>query len=388
MLAAATVACSLIAFPQSNRIIAPPGSRIAGIPTSPGVRASDLLHVAGTMGTDGAGNLVSGGIEAQTRRALENIGEVLKAGGMAFKDVVSVNVYLADARDFDAMNKVYREFFPTNPPVRATTQADLMLRDGLIEITAIAARPDLPRRYLNPPGWSTNPLPYSKGIAVGDYIFVAGLVSQNPQTGSAVEGDIRVQTKQILDNARALVETAGFRMSDVVWSRVWLSDARDFQPMNEVYRPYFGEIPPTRATTRAGLTSPVYKVEIMLWGIKGEKQRLGNMSPTSSLSQAIKAGKYVFVSGQASGGPQVRGDIKAQAAAVLSNVESLLKAGGLSFPDVVETQVWITDSRNFPAMNEAYTAALKSSAPARVTMGTQLMSTDNLIEIAMIGVGN
>src|SRR5215467_2882999 len=187
-----------------------------------------------------------------------------------------------------------------------------MLRDGLVEITAIAANPSLPRRYIQPQGWSANPLPYSKAIAVGDYVFVAGLVSQNPQTGAAVEGDAKTQTRQILDNAKVLVETAGLKMTDVVWSRVWLSDTRDFSAMNEVYRSYFGDTPPTRATTRAGLTATPYKVEIMLWGIKGEKQRLGTSAGTTPLSQAIKVGNYVFVSGLTGSGPQTRGDIKGQ----------------------------------------------------------------------------
>jgi 2-iminobutanoate/2-iminopropanoate deaminase len=384
--AAVFVAASVMAFPQAKQIIAPPGTQVAGIPFSPGVRAGDLLHVSGLMGTDASGNVVSGGIEAQTRKALENIGTVLKAGGMGYKDVVSVNVYLADSRDFDGMNKVYREVFATNPPVRATTQADLMLRDGLVEITAIAARPDLPRRYIQPQGWSANPLPYSKAIAVGDYVFVAGLVSQNPQSGAPVEGDAKVQTRQILDNAGVLVETAGLKMTDVVWSRVWLTDTRDFQAMNEVYRTYFGDTPPTRATTRAGLTATPYKVEIMLWGVKGEKQRLGTPSGTTPLSQAIKVGNYVFVSGLTGSGAQVRGDIKGQAGALLTTVQGLLKAGGADFANVVEAQVWITDSRNFAAMNEAYTAVIKTELPARVTVGTQLMSPDNLVEMAMVAV--
>ncbi len=384
--AAAVAAGSIMTFPQSRTIISPPGSAVAGIPFSPGVKAGDLLHVAGTMGTDASGTVVKGGIEAQTRKTLENIGAILKAGGMDYKDVVSVNVYLADARDFDVMNKVYREVFANNPPVRATTQADLMLRDGLVEISAIAAAPNLTRRYLNPQGWSSNPLPYSKGIAVGDYIFLAGLVSQNPQTGAAVPGDVKGQTKLILDNAKVLTESAGFTMADMVWSRVWLTDPRDFAGMNEVYRGYFGEIPPTRATTRAGLTTPTYNVEIMLWGVKGEKQRLGNPAGTTPLSQAIKVGNHLFIAGLTGGGAQVRGDIKGQATMILSNIQTLLKAGGVDFPNVVEAQVWITDSRNFAAMNEAYTAAIKGELPARATVGAQLMSPDNLVEMAMIAV--
>src|SRR3989442_5525245 len=187
----AVAAAGITGVAQTKQVVAPPGLQIAGIPFSPGVKAGDLYHIAGTMGTDSGGRIVAGGIEAQTRKALENIGTILKAGGMNYKDVVSTNVYLADMRDFDAMNKVYQEVFKTNPPVRATTQADLMLRGGVIEISAIAARPDLQRRYINPQGWSANTLPYSRAIAVGDHLFLAGLVSQTPQTGAVLNGDVR-----------------------------------------------------------------------------------------------------------------------------------------------------------------------------------------------------
>jgi 2-iminobutanoate/2-iminopropanoate deaminase len=365
-------------------VIAPPGLQIAGVPFSPGVKAGDLYHIAGTMGTDSGGKIVAGGIEVQTRKALENIGTILKAGGMDYKDVVSTNVYLADMRDFDGMNKVYREVFKTNPPVRATIQADLMLRGGQVEISAIAARPDLQRRYINPQGWATNPLPYSRAIAVGDHIFLAGLTSQNPQSGAVLNGDIKVQTKQVLENARILTEAAGFKMSDMVWSRVWLADPRDFQDMNEVYRGYFGEIPPTRATTRAALASPAYDVEIMLWGIKGQKQRLGDANP--NLSQGIKVGNYVFLAGLTAGGQSLRGDIAGQTGAVLNNIQTLFKTAGVDAPNAVTAQVWLSDGRNFSAMNEAYVRTFKSDPPARATIGSQLMSADNLLEIAVIAV--
>src|SRR5216117_2131218 len=375
---------SVMAVAETKQVIAPPGLQISGIHYSPGVKAGDLFHVAGTMGTDSGGKIVAGGIEAQTKKALENIGTILKASGMDYKDVVSTNVYLADARDFDAMNKVYLEVFRTNPPVRATTQADLMLRDGLLEISAIAARPDLQRRYINPQGWSTNPLPYSRGIAVGDHIFLAGLVSQNPQTGDALNGDIKVQTKQILENAKILAEAAGFKMSDMVWSRVWLTDPRDFQDMNDIYRTYFGEIPPTRATTRAALASPAYSVEIMLWGVKGPKQRLGDPNP--NLSQAIRVGNYVFLAGLTAAGQSLRGDIAGKTSAILTIIQNLFKTAGVDTPNAVTGQVWLSDSRNFSAMNEAYVRMFKSDPPARATVGSQLMSADNLVEIAVIAV--
>lgn len=383
VVATAIAASSVLAFPQAKQIIAPPGSTIANIPFSPGVRSGDLLYVAGTMGTDGNGGIVAGGIEPQTKKALENIGVILKAGGMDYKDVVAVNVWLADSRDFDGMNKAYREVFKTDPPVRATVESDLVLRDGLVEISAIAVNPSLPRRVINPQGWSANPLPYSKAIVAGDYIFVAGLVSQDPKTGNAVPGDTKVQTKQIMDNAKVLVEAAGFKMSDLTTSRVWLTDARDFQLMNDVYRTYFTETPPTRATVRSRLTTPVYKVEIMLSGIRGNKERIGTVGQTP-LSQAIKAGNQLYVSGITGGGVQTRGDVKAQTRAILTNIQNLLKQGGMDFENVVSAQVWITDARNFEQMNEVYRELVKGGLPARATVGCDLMSADNLVEIAMV----
>ena len=71
---------------------------------------------------------------------------------------------------------------------------------------------------------------------------------------------------------------------------------------------------------------------------------------------------------------------------MLTSIQNLLKAGGVDFPNVVTAQVWITDSRNFAAMNEAYTGVIKDNFPARVTVGTQLMNADNLVEMAMIAV--
>jgi 2-iminobutanoate/2-iminopropanoate deaminase len=154
--------------------------------------------------------------------------------------------------------------------------------------------------------------------------------------------------------------------------------------MNEIYRPYFGETPPTRATTRAGLTTTAYNVEIMLWGMKGEKQQFGAANP--NLSQAIKVGNHLFVAGLTAAGQTLRGDVKAQTNTILTNIQNLLKAGGVDVANVVAAQVWMTDARNFSAMNESYVQMFKTDLPTRATVGSQLMSADNLVEIAVIAV--
>jgi len=367
---------------QGRQIIAPPGSIVPGLPFSPAVRSGDLLYVAGTMATDAVGKIVTGGIGAQTRKTLENIGAILKAGGMDFKDVVSVSVYLSDARHFDRMRTAYREFFKSNPPVMGAIESGLMLQDGLIEISAIAAKPDLPRRVIKPAGWKDDAFS-SRAIVVGDHIFLAGLVPEDPKTGRTIEGDTGVQTRQILENAKSLVEAAGLTMADLTVARAWLADGRDAQRMNDVYKTYFGDTPPTRATVRTHLMSPQYNVGIMFSGVRGEKQRLGNVGG-APLSPAIKVGNTLYVSGLVQGGAEFRGDIKAQTRAVITQIEGLLKQAGMDLGDAVTTTVWLSNTLNVDQMNEVYREFFPSDPPSRATVNVGLLPADGLLEMSII----
>ena len=117
----------------------PEGVAVPKAPYSPVVVSGDLVYTAGQVGFDEQGELVPGGIEAQTRRALENLTACLRAGGCELSDVLKVNVYLADLAAFEGFNGVYREFFQEPFPARTTVGAAL---PGaiLVEIEAVARR--------------------------------------------------------------------------------------------------------------------------------------------------------------------------------------------------------------------------------------------------------
>jgi 2-iminobutanoate/2-iminopropanoate deaminase len=120
--------------------ISSPGAPKAIGPYSPAVRAGQLLFVSGQVALDPAtGNLVPGGIADQTRRALDNIGELLLAAGRSFGDVVRTTVYLADMNDFAEMNGVYGDYFAEPYPARATVQVARLPKDARVEIDVIAA---------------------------------------------------------------------------------------------------------------------------------------------------------------------------------------------------------------------------------------------------------
>ena len=120
--------------------IQPPDVATPKAPYSPVVVSGDHVFTAGQVAFDATGAVVAEDMDAQTRQALRNVQSCLAAAGCTLEDVVKVNAYLADLGDFDAYNKVYREFFSEPFPARTTVQAGLP-PGLLVEIEAVARRP-------------------------------------------------------------------------------------------------------------------------------------------------------------------------------------------------------------------------------------------------------
>jgi 2-iminobutanoate/2-iminopropanoate deaminase len=118
-----------------------PGVEPGPYPFSQIVEANGFVFLAGQVGdAPGGHGAVPGGISAETRAMLDNVGRLLTAAGLGFGDVVKCTVYLRDFDDFAAMNAVYREYFPTEPPTRATVGVTALAADYNIEIEVLAAR--------------------------------------------------------------------------------------------------------------------------------------------------------------------------------------------------------------------------------------------------------
>ena len=118
-----------------------PGIEASALPFSQVVEANGFVFLAGQVGgAPGGSGAVPGGIEAETRQMLDNVGRLLAAVGLGFDDVVKATVYLLDFGEFAAMNAVYRQYFPTLPPTRATVGVTALAADYRVEIEVIAAR--------------------------------------------------------------------------------------------------------------------------------------------------------------------------------------------------------------------------------------------------------
>jgi 2-iminobutanoate/2-iminopropanoate deaminase len=110
------------------------------LPRSLATKAGGFVFVGGQVARDENGNLIAGGIEAQTRQTMKNVAQALALAGCTLEDVVKTMVWLEDARDFDEFNRVYSQFFPGNRPTRSTIQARNMVNTK-IEIEAVAYKP-------------------------------------------------------------------------------------------------------------------------------------------------------------------------------------------------------------------------------------------------------
>lgn len=121
---------------MKKKVIVKPNTDVKNMVIAPGCQAGNLLFVSGSAGAkDGSLGI---GIEAQARQAMENLGEVLEAAGTSWDKVVKVGCFLVHGeRDFAGWNKVFKEYFPENPPARTTVGAAIAMEGALIEVDLI-----------------------------------------------------------------------------------------------------------------------------------------------------------------------------------------------------------------------------------------------------------
>src|SRR5687768_12969972 len=124
-------------MPKST--VLPPNSAPPLAPYSPGAKADGVVYVSGMLALDVEGKVVgSNDVRAQTRAVLDAVKSVVEAAGGTLMDVTLNAIFLKDLADYTAMNDVYREYFPTEPPARYCIRADLVRPEFLVEVSSIA----------------------------------------------------------------------------------------------------------------------------------------------------------------------------------------------------------------------------------------------------------
>jgi len=263
------VEISAVAIPDGGErvVVNPSDWMVSPNPYSYGIKTGNTLFLAGLISRNGKDNTaVKGDMAAQTKTVMENGAAVLKAAGMSFSDVVSARVYVTDTAAFQDMNNVYRTFFPTDPPARATVKALLTSADYLVEVTMVAVR-GTKSAVTTPtedgkPGTKNPNL--SSAIRVGNRLYVSGILGNTPTN----KGDVKAQAAEAMTRIGRTLKAAGFDWANLVEGVVYLPDLTKFADMNASYREPIGKDFPARATVGAGLMNADGAVEIMFTAVK------------------------------------------------------------------------------------------------------------------------
>jgi len=120
----------------------------------------------------------------------------------------------------------------------------------------------MPYEIVVPKGSAPPLAPYSPGTRAGNTVYVSGTFALDANGKVVGAGDVKAQTRHVLETIKSVVEEAGGSMKDIAFNNIFLTHLRDYAAMNEVYREYFPEKPPARYCIRADLVRPEFLVEI------------------------------------------------------------------------------------------------------------------------------
>lgn len=258
-----------VADARTKRTVWPSGWTRSGKADPPAIQAGELLYLSGV----GARNAnPSAPYAEQVKSALDNVGAILTAAGMSYKNVLWVNPYLDDIQRYGAMNKVYETYFEFgNTPGRGTIHVNALPGGEHIVFSAIAGQDLSKRRAVKPrnmPASSTA----SPGVLYGDTLYLSAKAGFIPGQG-IVTKDFELQLRQTMRNLLDGLEEADMNFSDVVSAVVYLKDMKDYDAMNQLYKTFFKGDFPSRTTVQQNQDRETQTEEqISVIAVRGEKR--------------------------------------------------------------------------------------------------------------------
>ena len=387
-------------------------------PYSYGVKAGDWVFASGLMGVDAHGALLGetqghADVEAQTRRALQNLSLVLDELGASSNELAKVQAYITDLRYLERYNETYAGFLKPPYPASAIHNKGLCRADAVIEIDGIATVSGETTAVRSTElAESTNPCAQA-GTLANDVFFSTGHLSLDAHGKLVGRGDLRAQTEQALDNLGLALAAAGLRFSDVVMVNATVPDWFGYQAYNEIFLKYFREPFEARATIQGGLQTEGCLIEFEAVAAKAASKRfvesevagaghfavkrrgdtlyLANLPPARAPhSHAVQTGQLVYLCGQipfdACGRLVAPGEIRAQTRKVMENHQLCMQALGGNLDDIIRTRVSITDPRLVEAFDEEYAAFFSPPFPARTLVVTGLPQERMVLEVEAIAI--
>ncbi len=387
-------------------------------PCTQSVAFSHYNNIAAQLPVDPrTGKLVGGDIQAQARQCLTNIQAIVESIGHVMDDMVKVTLFLKDMGDLEAVNAVYREFFPRNLPTRtvlavaalplgAAIQMDALLSNG--EGTFPQAPCPLLKLSRNSDKAPQDPLS-THTVAFSHYNNIGAQLPVDTATGQLVAGGIQEQAAQCLRNIKNVLESIDVPFDDIVKVTVYLTSLVDPDAVNEVYRTFFPDSAiaravaylPARSVIAASALPQGARVQMDAVISHGDGTppqlvedrhnlviiaRNTDKAPRSPLHcQSVAFSHYNHIAGQLpidmATGKVLTGCIREQTAQCLGHIKTIVESIGHVMDDIVKVNIQVKNIEDLDAVNAIYTNYFPSYLPARTVIGVSELPAGALIQM-------
>ena len=366
-----------------------------------------------------SGKIVAGGIKEQAAQCLNNIKAILASIDQVMSDIIRITVCVTDIEDVDAVDEVYKTFFPTYVPTRTTVAVAALPLGALVQIEALASYglgtiPNAPQagdliKLTN----NTDKAPLSslstQTVAFSHYNNISAQIGVDPASGKLVPGGVKEQAAQCLKNIKAIVESIDVPIDDIVRMTIFVRKLADVAAVDEVYKTFFpdsgiartaGYFPARTIVQAANL--PMYalvQMEAVVSHGDGTPPQLvedrhgliiepnnTDKAPKNHLAtQTVAFSHYNHVSAQLGIDPQsgklVAGGVKEQTGQCLKNIKAIIESVGHAMADVVKINIAVRNIADMAAVDAVYATFFPGGVPARRTVGVSALPQDALIQI-------
>jgi len=368
------------------------------------------------------GKLVAGGVKEQAIQCLKNIKAIVDSIDHVMNDVVRITIFVKDIKHIDAVDEVYKAFFPTYLPTRTIVAVAALPMDALVQIEALVSNGegtipnapqagDLIKLTNNTTNAPTSPLS-TQTVAFSHYNNISAQLPIDPKSGRVVAGGVKEQAGQCLKNIKAILESIDVPFDDIVKINIFLKNLSDIEVVNEVYTTFFPDSAIARAaayvparTTIAASALPMdalVQIEAVVshgdgtppqavedrHGIIIEANNTENAPKSSLYTQTVAFSHYNHLSAQLpldpKTGEMVAGGVKEQARRCLKNIKEIVESIDHVMGDVVKVNIFLKNITDIDAVDEVYTTFFPSGVPARRTVGVSALPKDALIQIDAI----
>ncbi|QHI73709.1 RidA family protein [Aminipila terrae] len=368
------------------------------------------------------GKLIAGGIKEQAEQCLKNIKAILDSINHVMSDVVRITVFVKNIKDVDAVDEVYKTFFPTYVPARTTVAVAALPMDALVQIEALVSNgegtiPNAPQagdliKLTNNTANAPTSTLSTQTVAFSHYNNISAQLPIDPKTGRLVAGGVKEQAVQCLKNIKAILESIDVPFDDIVKINIFLKDLADIETVNKVYTTFFPDSAiaravayvPARTVIAASALQMDALVQIEAVVSHGDgtppqavEDRHGivikasntEKAPKSSLStQTVAFSHYNHLSAQlpidSKTGEMVAGGVKEQAGQCLKNIKAIIESIDHVMDDVVKVNIFLKDLADMDAVDEVYKTFFPGGTPARRTVGVSALLNDALIQIDVV----